>query len=115
MSALSAISCRTSSDATPSTDDSGGDGTALNPKYGNIGFRTNCCASNYHAWQTTLRKRFSGGLQFNANYTFSKAMDDVSDTFTTKNAGGAAYPTDSWNAKLDYGPADLRHQTSRGG
>ena len=84
----------------------GGDSTPLNPLYGNISYRTNCCDSNYHGWQTTLRRRFSDGLQFNANYTYSKAMDDVSDAFTTKNAGSAAYPTDSWNPKLDYGPAD---------
>jgi hypothetical protein len=84
----------------------GGDATPLNPLYGNNSFRTNCCASNYHGWQTTLRKRYSNGLQMNANYTYSKGMDDVSDAFTTKNAGGAAYPTDSWNPKFDYGPAD---------
>jgi hypothetical protein len=81
--------------------------TPINPAYSNISFRTNCCDSNYHGFQTTLRKRFSGGLQFNANYTFAKAMDDVSDAFTTKNAGAAAYPTDSENPKLDYGPADF--------
>jgi Carboxypeptidase regulatory-like domain len=79
----------------------------LNPLYGNISFRTNCCDSNYHAFQTTLRKRFSSGIEFNANYTFSKAMDDVSDTFTTKNVSAAAYPTDSEDPKLDYGPADF--------
>jgi hypothetical protein len=79
----------------------------INPNYGNISFRTNCCDSNYHGWQTTLRRRFTNGLEFNANYTYAKAMDDVSDAFTTKNAGGAAYPTDSWNPKLDYGPADF--------
>ncbi len=78
-----------------------------NPNYGTIGFRTNWSGSNYNAWQTTLRKRFSGGLQFNANYTYSKAMDDVSDTFTTKNAGAHAYPTDSSNPAFDYGPADF--------
>jgi hypothetical protein len=81
--------------------------TPVNPNYGNISFRTNCCDSNYHGWQTTLRKRFTGGLEFNANYTFSKAMDDVSDAFTTKNAGAAAYPTDSEDPKFDYGPADF--------
>jgi hypothetical protein len=84
----------------------GGDSTALNPKLGNISFRTNCCDSNYHGWQTTLRKRFTSGLQFNVNYTYSKGMDDVSDAFTTKNAGASAYPTDSLDPKLDYGPAD---------
>jgi hypothetical protein len=84
----------------------GYDESFLNPNYSNISFRTNCCDSNYHGWQTTLRKRFSGGLEFNANYTYSKAMDDISDAFTTKNAGGAAYPTDSENVHFDYGPAD---------
>jgi hypothetical protein len=82
------------------------DNTELNPNYGNISFRTNCCDSNYHGWQTTLRKRFTSGVEFNANYTYAKAMDDVSDTFTTKNASAAAYPTDSMDPHLDYGPAD---------
>jgi len=81
--------------------------TLVNPNLGNISFRTNANDSNYHGFQTTLVKRFSGGLQFNANYTFAKAMDDVSDTFTTKNASAAAYPTDSSNPHLDYGPADF--------
>jgi hypothetical protein len=85
----------------------GYDHTRINANYSNNSFRTNCCDSNYHGFQTTLRKRFSAGLEFNANYTYSKAMDDVSDTFTTKNAGGAAYPTDSLNPSLDYGPADF--------
>jgi hypothetical protein len=85
----------------------GGDPTPLNPLYGNNSFRTNCCDSNYHAWQTTLRKRYSSGVQMNVNYTYSKAMDTISDAFSTKNAGSAAYPTDSWDPKLDYGPADF--------
>jgi hypothetical protein len=79
----------------------------VNPNLGNISFRTNCCDSNYHGFQTTVIKRFSAGLQFNVNYTFAKAMDDVSDAFTTKNASAAAYPTDSMNPHFDYGPADF--------
>jgi hypothetical protein len=84
----------------------------INPAYGNISYRTNCCDSNYHAWQTTMRKRFSGGLQFNGNYTFAKGMDDVSDTFTTKNSSVNAYPTDSMDPHFDYGPADynIKHR-----
>jgi hypothetical protein len=85
----------------------GVDHSLVNPNYGSISFRTNCCDSNYHGFQSTLRKRFSSGLEFNGNYTFSKAMDDVSDAFTTKNAGASAYPTDSMNPKFDYGPADF--------
>ena len=83
-----------------------GNTSALNPAYGNINFRTNCCDSNYHGWQTTFRKRFTSGLQFNANYTFSKAMDDLSDAFSGKGSSGG-FPTDELNPHLDYGPADF--------
>jgi hypothetical protein len=34
--------------------------------------------SSYHSLQTKFRKRFSGGLQFLAAYTWSKLLDDVS-------------------------------------
>ena len=34
--------------------------------------------SNYHSLQTKFRRRFSGGLQFLAAYTWSKMLDDVS-------------------------------------
>jgi len=41
------------------------------------------------------------------NYTYSKALDDISDAFSTKNASGSAYGTDSMNVNFDYGPADF--------
>lgn len=34
-------------------------------------------SSNYHSLQAELRRRFSGGLQFQAAYTFSKAITDT--------------------------------------
>ncbi|HTH54126.1 MAG TPA: carboxypeptidase regulatory-like domain-containing protein [Edaphobacter sp.] len=54
------------------------------------GVPTICCSNgltsaapaanaNYHALQTKLEKRFSNGLQFNANYTWSKAMNYAND------------------------------------
>ena len=85
----------------------------VNPLYGRISFRDNCCNSNYHGWQTSLRKRFSSGLQFSANYTYSKALDDISDTISAKISGASnGYPMDSMNPLLDYGPADfdVRHR-----
>jgi Carboxypeptidase regulatory-like domain/TonB dependent receptor len=84
----------------------GGDSLAVNPNFSAINFRTNCCDSNYAGWQTTFRKRFTNGLQFNANYTYSKAMDDLSDAFTGKGTAGG-FPTDNWDPKLDYGLADF--------
>ena len=32
-------------------------------------------SANYHAFETTLRKRFSSGVQFDLNYTLSKCID----------------------------------------
>ncbi|HYG98768.1 MAG TPA: hypothetical protein VD837_06520, partial [Terriglobales bacterium] len=65
--------------------------------------------SNYHGLQTTVKKSFSNGLQFNANYTWSKVLDFMSDAF--QNRGGAR-PTDNMNKAVDYGPADfdIRHR-----
>ena len=40
---------------------------------------TNDSMSNYHALQVEIRKRFSDGLQFQADYTFSKALTDAPD------------------------------------
>ena len=37
----------------------------------------NDSSSNYHALQVEFRRRFSQGLQFQANYTFSKALTDA--------------------------------------
>ena len=39
---------------------------------------TNDSMSNYHALEVELRKRFSQGLQFQFDYTFSKALTDAS-------------------------------------
>jgi len=85
----------------------GGDGTRPNPNVNSINLRTNGFGSNYHALQTGVRKRFSNGLQFDANYTYSKAMDEISDTFTPRGVNAAINPTDSYNVGLDYGPADF--------
>jgi hypothetical protein len=49
--------------------------------------------ANYNALQTTLEKRFSNGLQFTANYTWSKAM----------NYGSTYFAQDP---RVEYGPND---------
>ena len=66
--------------------------------------RTNAFSSIYHGLQVILRKRFTNGLQFNANYTFSKTLDQLSDVFGGKQGG---YPTDNENVWSDYGLADF--------
>lgn len=72
-------------------------------------FRTNAFASNYSGLQVALRKRFASGLQFNTSYTYSKAIDQLSDTFSPKQG---TTPTDNMDINTDRGPADfdLRHR-----
>ena len=72
--------------------------------------RGNYYDSNYNALDVTLRKRFSHGLTLNANYSYSKALDQLSDVFRAKTAQISA--TDVQNVHLDYGPSDfdVRHR-----
>ena len=72
--------------------------------------RGNYYTSNYNALELTLRKRFSHGLLLNANYTYAKSLDELSDVFRGRN--GAVSATDVQNLKNDYGPSDfdIRHR-----
>lgn len=44
--------------------------------------------ASYNAFQVTIRKRFSSGVQFDFNYTFSKSMDISSDAERITTHGG---------------------------
>ena len=73
--------------------------------FNNDNFRTNAFSSNYSGLQASLRKGYSNGLQFMANYTYSKALDQVSDVFYQRNGGTG--PTNPYRPAYDYGPADF--------
>jgi outer membrane receptor protein involved in Fe transport len=55
--------------------------------------------ANYNAFEAELVKRFSKGFSLDANYVWSKALDDQSED--------NANPRDGTDLKLDYGPADF--------
>jgi hypothetical protein len=80
--------------------------------FGNDNFRTNGFSSNYSAAQVSVRKGYSKGIQVLANYTYGKAMDQISDVFTIK--GGATGIPTPYNPSNNYGPADfdVRHLAS---
>jgi hypothetical protein len=50
-----------------------------NPNAAFVNILTNDSKSNYNALEIELRRRFSNGLQFQADYTWSKAMGDATD------------------------------------
>ena len=51
-----------------------------NPNIGQIELFTNAGSYNYNALQMEIRRRFSQGLYFQANYTFSKNLTDTVGT-----------------------------------
>jgi Carboxypeptidase regulatory-like domain len=66
--------------------------------------------SRYNALQLQLRGRFRRSLQYMLGYTWSKAVDDVSDVFDL--AGAPALPQNSFDLAAEHGPAnfDVRHR-----
>ncbi len=84
--------------------------TRPNPALGSYTVFDSSAASIYHSLQTTLTKRFSYGFQLSAAYTYSHAVDDVSDVFDV--AGAFNLPQDDRNLRLERGDAnfDIRHR-----
>lgn len=89
-------------------------GTALNfrrphPLLGSITAISADANSSYHSLQATAALRLSR-LQMNAAYTWSHALDEVSDIFAL--AGAPNLPQDSFNRSGERGNAnfDLRHR-----
>jgi hypothetical protein len=66
--------------------------------------------SSYHAFQAQLNRRLSAGFQFTTSYTWSHAIDEVSELFDL--AGNRAIVQDSFNRAGDRGDAnfDVRHR-----
>src|SRR5262249_31935821 len=62
--------------------------------------------STYHALQAQLNKRFSRGLSFSSNYTFSKAIDNVRSAFGDTWGANAGRPQDAYNRALDKSISD---------
>ena len=66
--------------------------------------------SNYHSLQVQLNKRFAHGVQFTTAYTWSHAIDEVSDLFDL--SGAPALPQNSFDRGAERADAnfDVRHR-----
>ncbi len=74
------------------------------PLFGEVESEVSGGIQNYEAGTVSLNKRFSGGLQFLASYTFARNLTDAqgfNPTAFASEAGGNA--TDVSNFRLDYG------------
>jgi len=80
----------------------GGPGAYLYKSIGN---------SIYNGMQVNLQKQFSQGLQFQAAYTFSHAIDDINDPLQPAQ-GNANLPRNSFDLQAERGNSDydIRHR-----
>ncbi|MGB9432703.1 MAG: hypothetical protein WBQ89_10715 [Candidatus Acidiferrum sp.] len=67
--------------------------------------------SIYNGMQVNLQKQFSHGLQFQAAYTFSHAIDDINDPLQPAQ-GNANLPRNSFDLQAERGNSDydIRHR-----
>ncbi|HEV7644068.1 MAG TPA: TonB-dependent receptor [Pyrinomonadaceae bacterium] len=56
---------------------------AVNSQFATNSYITNTASSNYHGMLVSLQKRFSKGLQFDLNYTWSHSLDNQSSVTNT--------------------------------
>ena len=74
---------------------------AANPNAAGITLLGNDSMSNYHSLQAEFRRRFSGGLQFQADYTFSKALTNASGALGNNQSDLVSFRT-LRDKSLDY-------------
>jgi hypothetical protein len=96
---------------------SGATTARINPQYSYINFRTNGAFSRYGGLNTRVEMRnfHRQGLTLRMNYTWSHAIDNLSNTFseTTTGAGNLGF-LDPLHPNIDSGSADfdVRHRVT---
>lgn len=90
-------------------------------RFGQVTQIGNIANSNYDGLVVSVRHSLTRGLQFQASYTFSHALDEISNNstspfgITTSQSPDIVFPVDPYNIrKYDYGNAtyDVRHNFS---
>jgi hypothetical protein len=66
----------------------------------------NAASSIYHALQVNLQRRFSGGVAFQAAYTWAHTIDNSSDPLVAT-AGNQEFPRNSLDLAAERGNSDL--------
>ena len=81
----------------------------VNPQYASLYAWRSVGTASYHALQVNLRKRMTHGVQFDLNYTFSKAIDLESDAERVDllGAGSLGLVINAWRPKQLRGVSDF--------
>jgi hypothetical protein len=72
----------------------------VNPAFSNVDVVSSTVNSNYNGMQVSLRKQLSRGLSLDANYTWSKSLDDFAPIGSAANSN-----TNPAKQGFDYGPS----------
>lgn len=78
-------------------------GQRPNPQFSQILFAESSGTADYSALQLSITRRFSNGLSFNANYAYSRLMDDI---VSPQN------PFASWDVEWAHGNREVPHNLS---
>ena len=78
-------------------------GQRPNPQFSQILFAESSGSATYNALQLSITRRFSNGLSFNANYAYSRLMDDI---VSPQN------PFVSWDLEWAHGNREIPHNLS---
>ena len=82
-------------------------GVPVNPAMGIIRYIYWNGSANYNGLNVNLDKRFSHGLQFQVAYTFSKSLDDTSQTIAGDTFANGINSPWWWLPQAFYGPSDF--------
>jgi len=84
------------------------------PQFSNVTIQSPALGvSNYYGGLARVEKRFSSGFNLNANYTYSKFLENTNDIGTTAGRDAGPY-SNLYNRLADYGPSanDIHHRLS---
>jgi len=80
----------------------------LDPLQGPRRTRTNGGSSSYNSFQAEIKRRFANGLQFNSSYTWSKAIDNISELFSFGNTASLQL----WSVPGQFGGGSIDRAVS---
>ena len=82
----------------------------IDPRFNSVDQIQSIAVSNYNGLTTSVQHRFSHGLQLQGNFTWSHALDEVSNggflPFTDDTNASPVFPIDPNNIRRMYGNAD---------